>query len=370
MNQKELNEVKQNFNKGTLCTIDKIASYYVNSEKEIVHQDIRNAAIIEEGELTFIRQFLNSIMKGKIGKGNKEYKFINKEDKDLFYELYSTKLIDKDIVDNYVNNIVENYYYTEPYVIFIANCTYSVQNKNRDILDEDELDTDSYNYNFIITAICPVELVSDGLIFDEESSKFVKELALRKAVDSPISGLIYPCFSDRTADIDNILIFEKNIKKPNPSIVCDVCKAQYTMSNDNQKRYFNEMLSNVLGSQLTYDLLTSINDLLIEKLNVQNYYTEPAQIKKEELIELLVNAGMESSYSEYIDKSYDKYFSDFDLDTLALIDKKTKIETDKFTINLPNSATADLDIKIINGKKCIVIPVDNSFDVNGISLIE
>ena len=50
----------------------------------------------------------------------------------------------------------------------MAHCTYSVlkKNKNDDLEDDTELD-----YNFIITAICPVNLRIDGLVYNEGSQR-------------------------------------------------------------------------------------------------------------------------------------------------------------------------------------------------------
>ena len=81
---------------------------------------------------------------------------------------------------------------------------------------EDEADTD---YNFIVTALCPVNLRIDGLVYDEQDNSIAKKESCDRIVELPSDGFLFPIFNDRAPDINGVLYYTKNAKKPNTSVV-------------------------------------------------------------------------------------------------------------------------------------------------------
>lgn len=371
MNQKELNEIKSMYKKAEQegnFVINKIASYYVNSNKEIVYSNVENYGIISEDRCTYFNLSFLSALKGKIGKGNKEYVLTDQSKKDIFNELLYSRLNEKDTLDTYVNNIIDNYDYVSNYVIFIGHYTYTVLEGHNDILEPDDT-SNEYDYNFIITTICPIEVTNDGFIYKNTDDKgFIADSELKQSVQTPMNGILYPTFSDRTPDTNSVLIFDKTPKKPNTSIVERVCGSSFTYSNETQKATFNNLITNVLGSDVDYELVTDINQTLVEKLDVQKLNTEPATLGKDELVGLLIDAGVNPDNKEYLEKAYEKSFGDTKLDTSALVDNTNKIQTNEFTITFPNEVTGLLKTTVVNGKNCIVIPIDEVMNINGIDV--
>ena len=371
MNQKELSELRTAYKKeeqnGTFV-INKIASYYVSSDKEVVYSNVENYGIIAEDRCTYFNLSFLSALKGKIGKANKEYRLTDQSKRDIFDSLLCSRLDEKDTLDNYVNNIIDNYDYVSNYVIFIGYYTYTVLEGHKDALEPDDT-SDEYDYNFIITTICPIEVTNDGFIYENVDNKgFIADSALKQSVQTPMNGLLYPIFSDRTPDTNSVLVFDKSPKKPNVSIVERVCGSSFTYSNDTQKATFNTMITNVLGSDVDYELVTDINQTLVEKLDVQKLNTEPATLGKDELVGLLIDAGVNPDNKEYLEKAYEKSFGETKLDTSALIDNTNKIQTSDFTITFPNAVSGQLKTTVVNGKNCIVIPIDDVMNINGIDV--
>ena len=221
----------------------------------------------------------------------------------------------------------------------------------------------SEDNHFILVSICPIENTNSGLIYND--TEFINDSVIRHSVQSPLNGFLYPTFSDRTADGSSILIYDKNYKKVNKSIV-DVCGATFTFAPVEQKTLFNDMLTNVIGKDLDYELVTSINDAFSEKLVEQSVNTEPPTMNKEEVVQTLIEAGVDPNYKEYLDKSYEHNFKDNNIDTSAVVNKKTKIEVSGFTITFDNDKSNLLRTQSINGKNCVVITIDEAININDI----
>lgn len=371
MNQKEINELKKNFTEDCgFMTINKITSVYVNPANDpesVIYQVTEIPGTINQDRFDYTMVFLRSILKGKIGKGNKEYKIMDESTKTLFETIVDSKFNSEEELNIFINHIINNYDMVSPYAIFISHATYSVLNTSKnDILENtDEFSGDSNDYDFIIVSICPIEIANDGLIYND--SEFIKEVTGRKMVQSPISGFVYPTFSNREADISSVLVYDKSAKKPNRSMV-DVCGAEFTIEMPKQKELFDEMLTSVIGKDLDYALLTDINDAFIEKLEEQSIDTEPATLNKNDIIKTLIEAGAGTEYADHLNKKFDNTFGDVNIDTSAIINTTNVVKTNGFTIKYSNNVANQLSIKEINGKKYVAILVDDVVEVNDIPI--
>jgi hypothetical protein len=369
LNKKELSEIRNKFMKdaGTV-TIHKITSAYINPADEdepIIYVNSEIPGTIAEDRYSFLKFIFGSVLKGRIGKGNKEYKIVDESTKALFESTVYNNMNSSEDINIFINTIVNNYNLVSPYAVFVANVTYSYIKKNDDVLeDTDDTCMDTEDYDFMITAICPVENVTDGLIYHDE---FIYDTVNKNAVEMPINGFIYPTFSDRTPDFDSILVYDKNCKKPNKDMAM-LCGADFTYTIPQQKEMFDTMLSNVMGKELNYELLTDINTAFEEKLVEQSVNTEPATITKQECIQTLIEAGVDPKYKEHFSKNYDTVFGDVAIDTPAIVNDKTTIKMNSFKITFSNSESNMLSTKEINGKRCIVITIDGNIDVNDVTV--
>lgn len=119
--------------------------------------------------------------------------------------------------------------------------------------------------NFIVTAICPASTGDDGLMFDRNNASIIKKSNTDLLISrTPIDGFLYPVFSDRHPDVNSVLVYTKSPKKPNISMVEDVLDCNFTMSCQSEKETFIKILYEVLGDDLSYSLVTQINEKLSE----------------------------------------------------------------------------------------------------------
>ncbi|MBR6101240.1 MAG: DUF4317 domain-containing protein [Ruminococcus sp.] len=371
MNKKEINEIKKNFSESSgFFTVGQVVSALVDSEKNIKYKSNDLFAALPQDESEQIMAILKKTLSGSFGRNLKEYAF----PKDAYleggmqpylYDLLKSKLTDQEKVDSYLSNIVEKVAYVSTYTIFAAHCTYSVLNKTKN----DELTDDAeseYDYNFIITAICPVDIRYDGLIFSDETNSIVKKTTADRIIGMPSDGFLFPLFSDRRGDINGVLVYSKNANKPNTSVVDDLLGCEFVLSYKNEKETFHAILGNVVGDELDYDLITTVNDKISELVDRTAHETEPATIGKQELSNILWESGITQEKLEHLPKVFESAMGEKPLTAVNLIERKTVLTAPSITVNIGKDAQDKVRCETIEGRKCLIIALDDpEVSVNG-----
>ncbi len=370
MNKKEINEIKKNFSEDCgFFTVNHVVTAFVDAEKNIKCKtnQLYNTIPQDESELIMIN--LKKILSGSIGKNLLEYSF----PKDAYleggaqlflHEVLSSKLLDDDIVDKFLNTIVEKVEYVSTYTIFTAHCTYSVLKKNKNDDFEDEADMD---YNFLVTAICPVNLRIDGLVYNEQNNSISKKESSDRIVELPTDGFLFPLFNDRAPDVNGVLYYTKNAKKPNTSVVNELLGCEFSMTCQNEKETFKAILNNVVGDELDYEIITTVNEKIQEIVDQSAHETEIPTIDNHKLSSILWEAGVSQDKLDSLPKVYESAVGDKPLTAVNLVEKKTVVTVPSITVNIGKDAVDKVKTQIIDGRKCLIIDLDDpEIAVNGL----
>ena len=371
MNKKEIAEIRKNFSDDCgFFTVGHVLSAFVDSEKNIKYKANRlyNTLPAEEAELIMI--ILKKVLSGQIGKNLLEYQFPNEayeegNSQHLLYNVMKSKLLDDELADNFLNTIVEKMEYVSTYAIFSAHCTYNVLKKNKNDDFDEEADME---YNFIITAICPVNIRMDGLIFDDITNEIVKKPNSDRIVEMPSDGFLFPVFSDRTPDINGVMYYTKNAKKPNTSIVDELLGCEFVMSCQSEKATFHSILNNVVADELDYSMITTVNEKIQEIVDQNSHETEIPTIDKTRLSSILWESGVSQEKLEHLPKVYETALGNKTLTAVNLVDKKTVVSVPSITVNIGKDGVDKVRTQVIEGKKCLVIDLDDpEVEINGLS---
>lgn len=370
MNKKEINEIKKNFSDDCgFFTVNHVVTAFVDAEKNIKCKTNQIYNIIPQEESELIMANLKKVLSGRIGSNLMEYAFpkdayLEGGAQKFLYGVLKSKLTDDEAVDNFLNAIVEKVEYVSTYTIFAAHCTYSVLNKNKMGELEDEAESD---YNFIITAICPVNLRIDGLIYNEESNSIAKKESSDRIVELPSDGFLYPLFNDRAADVNGVLYYTKNAKKPNTSMIEDFLGCEFVMTGQSEKETFHSILNNVCGEELDYDLITTVNDKIQTIIDQSAHETEVTTIDNNKLSSILWEAGVSQEKLENLPKVYDQHMGGKPMTAVNLVDKKTVLTVPSITVNIGKDAVDKVKTQVIDGRKCLVIALDDpEISINGL----
>lgn len=367
MNKKELAEIRKNFNENSgFFALDRVLTAYVDPEKNVLFKENKNYAFIPEDEGTVIFETLRKVLGGGLGKHLVEYAFPERAYKDggIHGSLtYALGTMFKDIEGEYayeemLKKIVDNYECSSAYAIIIGYCTYSITSR-RDENDEDFGDREYY-YNFIVTALCPACTGDDGLMFDRNNASIIKKSNTDLLISrTPTDGFLYPVFSDRQPDVNRVMYYTKTPKKPNISMIEDVLDCDFVMTCQNEKAAFGKILSGVLGDDLSYTIITQVNERLREIVASHKSDTELPKINENALGNILLEIGIDYNSLEALPAVFKENVPNGEgLTAVNLVENKVVIKTPEVTISVDGIAADKVRTSVRDGRKCLVIDLD------------
>ena len=375
MNKKEVAEIKKNFNcENGFFTIEKILTAYVDAEDNLLYSNVSNAYVVPQEEVDLYMETLKKVLNTNVGKNLIEYNFpdeayVEGKPQTILYDVLSTKLKNEDVYKKYIEHIINNSVYVSPYTIITAYCTYSIRKKNKNDDIDDDLNEEMYKY--IITAICPVSNSNNGFIFSKENNEIEKapnlDLIINKA---PVDGFLYPAFNNRSADINSVMYYTKNKSKPNIAFVENVLGCSYSMSADNEKASFQNIIKAVVDEDLDYATLNNINERIKDIIDDYKDDTEAITVNADKIANILTDIGVDSKRVELVTPVYNKVVGDTELTATNIVEHKTVINTaNGVKIDIKPFAMDKVRTSVIDGRRCLIVDIDDPMiEVNGLSV--
>ncbi len=371
MNKKETAEIKKNFSdKSGFFIMEKILTAFVDAEKNLRYHNINSCLTMSVEEHDVYDETLKKVLNTNVGKSFIEYEFPNEayeegKPQDILYKLLKSELKDEEAAENFLNHITNNIAYTGPFAIITAYCSYTVRTKDKSdefAEGEDEI------YRYLLTAICPVNTGSDGFVFDSFNNEITKKLNTELIISkAPSDGFLYPVFSNRSSDINHVMYYSKTASKPNISIVENVLGCTFVMSAENEKASFQNILKGVVGDDLDYMLIKTVNEKIQEVVEENKNDTDKTVIDNSKLKTILSDSGVPEERLQMLEPVYEKTCGNAPLTASNLVETKTVLTSPGITVNIKSSAADKVRTSVIDGRRCLLIDIDDpTIEINGL----
>ena len=371
MNRKEVVEIRKQFTPDN-CAITRICGCYVDHEKNIIFES-KDAflSLPEEEEFKYFEIFRHTLS-GTLGKNLVDMEFPLEQEKagktqEFLLKLRDTRLEDDALVQEFYKKIIENYDYGENYYIILIHSVYDIPGKST--AGDEMFDASDEVYAHIMCSICPVKMSKAGLSYNAVTNSLANRVR-DWVVEQPINGFLFPAFNDRSSDIHSVLTYAKNPEIEQPGLIETVLGSVMPLTPATQKETFQSILSEPLEEDGNYEVIKSVYENLNEMIEENKDNPEPLSFSKTEVKKLLENSGVPEKNMQTFEQVFDAH-TNGEAELIATNIASTKsfgIETPDIVVKV-NPERADLvETKLIDGRQCLVIAVDDHVEVNGISV--
>lgn len=370
MNKKEVAEIKKQFTPNN-CAITRICGCYVDGEKE-KKTELKEAFLsLPEEEMFKYFDIFRKCLSGSIGKNliNMDFPLETESaggTQEFLLRLRNSHLTDDALLEEFYDKVIEFYDYGENYLILLIHSVYDVPGKSTD--GAEMFDASDEVYDYIMCAICPVKLSKPGLSYHAQENCFHERIR-DWIVELPADGFLFPAFNDRGTDIHSLLYYSKNAKEYREAFTTLLLGCTPPLPAAVQKETFNLLVEETLGENCGYDVVKNIQENLHELVEQNADNPEPVVLDKAEVKYLLAKSGVEEDALQDFDKRYEETAGE---DQELLVSniastKKFEIKTAEISIQVSPEFADLIETRIIDGRKCIVIGVDDQVQINGIS---
>ena len=367
MNKKEISEIKKQFTPSR-CAITRICGCYVNGEKEKKAQMKEMFLSLPEEEMFKYFDIFRKTLSGTLGKNLVNMEFpMETEDyggtQAFLMSLRESQLNDPNLLNEFYDKVIESYDNGEHYLILLIHSVYDVPGKTTDGLEMDDASDEVYDH--ILCAICPVKLSKPGLSYQAEINEFHDRIR-DWIVDMPEVGFLFPAFNDRSTDIHNILYYTNNPEDLRNSLGDRLLGCVLPLTAKSQKETFQTLIEDTLTGEGDYEIVRTIHENLTEMIEEKKEEPEPLILDKTDIKKLLSNSGVAPEKLENLEKQMDEVPPvPFMASNIANI-RKFEVKTPDVVVQV-NPSRADLvETRIIDGRQCIVIEINDAVEVNGI----
>ncbi len=425
MNKKEVLELKRRFKKEA-ATFTRVCGCYVDGNHNKVCKFGNTFLNLEEDEFYKYLEIANKALSGTIGNNLLELKFPIEEEEvggrqHILMALRASKLEDENLLDTFYDLVIDTYDHAGNYLIVLFHDAYDVMSRTS---DNNNLDESEEVYEYLICAICPVDLSKPGLGFLEDEHRIgprVRDWVVG-AVDT---AFLFPAFNDRSTDIHSTLFYTKNTKEPHSEFMANGLGCGIERTATEQKMAFHSIVRNVLGAEdehtddVLLDLQQNLSDMIDEYAETHDDDEDVFLLDKEVVTKLLADSDISEEKAAKIEKSVDEAFGEKPpaaenvIDSKALVQNELRVEkmaledqvgtltvqlTEKdealaertsqliekqeeidnyiaetktydVVLRVKPEKASQIKSQVINGQKCLVIPMgeDEHATINGVN---
>lgn len=371
MIKKEIAEIRKQFTHAKTA-ISRIVGCYVGAEKEIIAKLSDSFLSLPEEDTFKYFEIFAKCLSGSVGKNLINMSFPLESEFEggtlnFINRLRESELKDEELVDEFYKKVIDSFDYVGNYLILLVHSVYDIPGVSSDGIEMEDASEEVYPH--IVCAICPVELEKAALSFDSESNSFLAQDRKWIAMP-PINGFLYPAFNDRHVDIHEMLYYTKNSEKINQPFIDAVLGCEKVLSAKTQKESFKSLIIDSLAEECNFEVVRAINEKVSEIVldAAAKEDPEPVVFDKMEAVKLLEASGVPEEKVKSFEEKYDEEIGPkASLMATNIVDTKSvKVKASNAVIKVSAEYSDLLETRIIDGRRCIVIPLDDNVEINGI----
>ena len=369
MNKKEISEIKKQFTQER-CTITRICGCYVDGEKERKAEMKEAFLSLPEEEMFKYFELFRKNLSGTLGKNliNMEFPLAAENEgsaHDLLMRLRESRLTDDILLDTFYDKILDSIDLEGSFLILLIHAVYDIPGKSTD--GQEMFDASDEVYDYLLCTVCPVKLTKPGLCYNAERGAI--ENRIRDwLVEAPATGFLFPAFNDRSTDIHSLLFYSKDADLFQARLIEDVLRCTLPLPVTGQKETFNTLVEETLGEDCDFDTVRAIHERLAERLGETKDAAEPLTLSAPDMKRLLYESGADEERLSGFDDRYEEAAGKHTALLAANVTstRKFEVRTPDVIIQVSPDKAALLETRIIDGRQCLVIPMDEHVEVNGI----
>lgn len=389
MNKKDIAAMRRQFKlDNDLLTISNIYNVYIRQESsDVYYEEIQPFEMLEREQQEMFMANFKKVLTGKMDQKIFEVKFERPSEEDpdhtqqLLYEgLETTDLEEwKENMLHIAEKMVQDTQYEHDLVVTFIRGEYFKPTKRHS--DETEIDMrdEVYTNTFTLCSMNPTEQPKQSLVFDFLERSFKSNLTVDPIINlnKPIGGFLFPCFSDGARDVNHILYQAAKPNQPDMAFIETVLNGGDIVTAAEDKTVFEEIVNEVVGHEVNTHTLANVYEEINRMVDEEKEedMVESATLDSKAVEHVLRVSGVENVDRDTVEEAFQSVVDDehYELKAQNIIPNYTS-KSIKINTKVANISISPQDLKYVNqveynGRRCLMIEVDEDTMVEGFKLI-
>lgn len=385
LNKKDIAHFRRNLktHNESLVINDMYAVYVMKESSDIYHEESVAFSLLEEEQKELYMENFKKVLGGQLDEKMFIMRFerdVEDSSQDILYQ--SLALEDREAWQDQMNRLVEKmfaerHYETDVVVSFIRGNYYRAGNKGHEVRDEAE--TDVMNaHSFIMCSVNKTQMPKSELLFDYIEKEFKYNMVVDPIINmkTPLSGFLFPIFTEGASDVNRILYGAEKKFKIDDYFVQHVLNAQETMTAEDDKIVFEEVVNQVVGDQMNTSTLSKVYDEILQVIDYHDQEEEEEpRLDYNDVEAVLKKSGLEDVSTEQVKNAFDTVINDTTVELKASnVVPKSSSKSIKIKTKVADVAIKPQDLKYVrqvrvDGKLCLMIEVEENTMIEGFEMI-
>lgn len=383
MNKKDIAHIRKQFkvNNDLLKISDIFTVYILKEASEIYHHQSQPFEMLEAEQQELFYSNFKKILGGQLDEKLFELRF-QKNVENSSQLILHQGLLSSDVEDwkeqmlRIVGKILSSKQYEMDIVItFIRGNYYKPTKRNNEETEESDRNS-VYTHPFILCSINSTQEPKKELLFDYVIKEFKYNIVVDPIINlnAPIGGFLFPCFTDNSADVNHILYSAGKANELDHKFIEEVLNGEETMTAQDDKFIFEEIVKEVTGNQLNTATLSNVYEE-INRVIEENEEDEAPKLDVKDVERVLKHSGIENIHTEQIESAFQKVIDDekYEIKASNIVPKYTS-KSIKIETKVANVSISPQDLRFIRqihfeGKRYLMIEVVEDTIIDGFKMI-
>jgi len=385
MNQKDIANIRKQFKlDNDLLQITDIFNVYIRKESsDIYHQESQPFSMLEREQQELFMNNFKKVLTGQLDVKLFEVKFQDQAEDHTRHILHDGLQADdveewKEQMLLIVEKMFKDVQYEKDMVVTFIRGEYFKPTKRSseeaEVSDRDEV----YTNSFILCSINQTEQPKRTLVFDYIEKEFKSSVVVDSIINlaSPKAGFLFPSFTDNSADVNRVLYSAGKANKPDEHFIEDVLNGEEIMTAQEDKAVFEFVVNEVVGGQVDTHTLSNVYEEINRMMDEDEEEEEVTPtLDYKDVERVLKVSGVEGVNADKVEMAFQKVVDDekYELKASSIVPKYTS-KSIKIETKVANISISPKDLKYVrqvnfNGKRCLMIEVDEDTMIEGFKLI-
>ncbi|MGM8216494.1 DUF4317 domain-containing protein [Bacillaceae bacterium W0354] len=383
MNKKDIANIRKQFKvDNDLLRVKDIFNVYIMKESSEIyhHQSLPFEMLEQEQQELFMGNF-KKVLSGQLDEKLFELKFQREIENSSQLILHQGLLSQE--TDEWKNHMLqlvekmldEKQYEMDIVVTFIRGEYMKPMKAGNEEAEASERDT-VYSHSFILCSVNKTQDPKKELLFDYVEKEFKYNIVVDPIINlkAPISGFLFPCFTDNAADVNRVLYSAGKANDLDYHFIEEVLNAEETMTAKEDKIVFEEIVKKVAGEQINTTTLSNVYDE-IQRVVDENDDDEIPKLDYRDVEHVLTSSGVKDVNTEKVEEAFKTVIDDekHEFKASNVVPKYNK-KSIKIETKAANISVSPQDLRYVRqvqmgGKLYLMIELEENPLIEGFEMI-